>query len=71
MAAGQFRYAINLLDDGSVYARDGEYLGTWSEGEQGGVYDFTPDGQDIPTIFDPHIPWLCEKIEDWRASLNV
>lgn len=64
----QLQYEINLLPDGSVVHQDGEFLGTWSEGEQGGVYDFTPDSLERPTPFDPYIKRLCEKIETWMVS---
>jgi hypothetical protein len=62
----RLRYCINLLDDGSVVTADGEYLGTWGADETDAIYEFTPDGEIEPLLTHPHIPFLCEKIENWH-----
>lgn len=64
----ELRYTINLLPDGSVVHRNGEYLGQWTEGIQGGVYDFTPDGEGAPVLYDPYRSGLCSKIETWHGD---
>lgn len=68
MTNHELRYLINLLQDGSVVTKDGEYLGTWSTDETDAIYEFTPDTEDVPTLFDPFMRGLCDQIEAWRMG---
>lgn len=61
------RWKINLLDDGSVVTRDGEYLGTWQSDENDHP-SFTPDGESEAIFFEIHVGSLCDRIEEWRQS---
>jgi hypothetical protein len=61
------RWKINLLDDGSVVTRDGEYLGTWQSDENDHPR-FTPDGESEIIFFDMYVGSLCDRIEQWRPS---
>jgi hypothetical protein len=59
-------YKINLLRDGSVVTRDGEYLGTWHVDEEtDAFYVLVPDGAEEQSFMDPFIPGLCSRIEEW------
>jgi len=58
------RWTINLLPDGSVVTRDGEYLGTWQLDENDHP-SFTPEGASNAAIFHTLIPIFCKKIEEW------
>ena len=62
------RFTINLLDDGSVVTRDGEYLGTWNTDETDAMYQFTPDGSSEVLMSDPFMGYLCKSIENWHAA---
>jgi hypothetical protein len=64
----ELRFDINLLGDGSVVTRDGEYLGTWDTDETDALYEFTPDGASEPLFFDPFRGPLCQAIEEWRST---
>lgn len=55
---------INLLEDGSVVTRDGEFLGTW-ESDENDHPMFTPDGASEPAISHPIVYRLCELIGEW------
>lgn len=61
------RYNINLLKDGSVVTRDGEYLGTWDTDESDAMFEFTPDGSSDVLVAHPFRSFLCEMIENWYA----
>lgn len=69
--ASRLRFRINLLEDGSVVTADGEYLGTWGTDESDAIYEFTPDGDAEPLLFDPFVKFLCEKIENWHAGESI
>lgn len=58
-------YSINLLPDGTVVTRDGEYLGTWAIDETDAIYMFTPDEANAPAVMATFIPGLCAKIEEY------
>jgi hypothetical protein len=67
----KLRYNINLLEDGSVVTRDGEFLGTYHLDAEDHPW-FTPDGETAPTIFGPFIPLFCKEIENWhRAKMGL
>lgn len=55
------KYDINLLDDGSVVTKDGEYLGTW-ESDDNDHLSFTPEGAAGPALHHPFRYGLCEMI---------
>lgn len=59
------KYNINLLPDGSVVTKDGEFLGTW-ESDENDHPSFTPDGASGHLLFHPNRYRLCEMIEEWR-----
>jgi hypothetical protein len=61
------QWKINLLDDGSVVTRDGEYLGTW-EADENDHPSFTPDGESEVLFFDVFVGSLCQRIEEWREK---
>jgi hypothetical protein len=61
------RYEINLLDDGSVVTRDGEYLGTWDTDDTDAFYEFTPDGSSEVMFANVFRHRLCESIIEWHA----
>lgn len=63
-------YDINLLDDGSVVTRDGEYLGTWTSDENDHP-SFTPDGAAEELFFHPFVGMLCEQIKHWHETGNT
>lgn len=63
----QLRWAINLLDDGSVVTRDGEYLGTW-EADENDHPSFIPDGATEELFFSPYVGMLCEQIKVWHET---
>lgn len=65
----ELKYNINLLEDGTVVTRDGEFLGTYDLDAEDHPW-FTPDGETQPTIFHPFIPLFCEEIEDWHRVKN-
>ena len=62
------RYRINLLEDGSVVTRDGEYLGTWGTDETDAFYEFYPDGSSERMFLHPFVPFLCKMIEEWHEG---
>jgi len=62
------RYKINLLDDGSVVTKDGEYLGTWETDESDAFYEFIPDGDSTPLYSCVFRFSLCEAIDSWHNS---
>lgn len=61
------RWKINLLEDGSVVTRDGEYVGTW-ESDENDHPSFTPDGGSEAIFFDVFVGSLCQRIERWWLS---
>ncbi|POO56166.1 hypothetical protein CTT39_05315 [Agrobacterium rosae] len=63
----QLKFKINLMDDGSVVTRDGEYLGTW-ELDAEDHPSFTPDGHTEQLLWSPWVGLLCEEIEQWRQQ---
>lgn len=65
----QLNFNINLLEDGAVVTRDGEYLGRW-ELDAEDHPSFTPDGHTEQLLRSPWIGLLCEEIEQWRRSKN-
>lgn len=66
MDTPELRFAINLLNDGSVVTQDGEYLGTWDTDESDAIYEFTPDGMNTPLLRDPFMGFLCKSIANWH-----
>lgn len=64
----ELRFAINLLPDGSVVTRDGEYLGTWDTDETDAFYQFKPDGALEALFADPYRGPLCDRIERWHLA---
>ncbi|TIR15968.1 MAG: hypothetical protein E5X34_27000 [Mesorhizobium sp.] len=62
----ELRFEINLLADGSVVTKDGEYLGTWITDETDAFYEFTPEGASEATISSAFIGSLCKMIADWH-----
>lgn len=66
MTAPNMRYDINLLEDGSVITKDGEFLGTWDTDESNVFHEFTPDGATEPLISDPFLGVLCQRIKEWH-----
>lgn len=58
------KYNINLLPDGSVVTRDGEYLGAW-ESDDNDHLSFTPDGAAGPVLHHPFRYRLRELIGEW------
>ncbi len=60
------RFKINLLEDGSVISKDGEYLGTWGTDESDAIYEFTPDGAEDVLFSDPFMGVLCQKVLSWH-----
>jgi hypothetical protein len=67
----QLRFAINLLNDGSVVTRDGEYLGTWAVDETDAFYEFTPDGATEVLLGHPFMGFLCKFIEEWHLGRST
>jgi len=65
----ELKFAINLLGDGSVVTRDGEYLGTWDTDETDAFYQFTPDGGSKPIFSSLYRRPLCDLIEQWHVTL--
>jgi hypothetical protein len=68
MTHHELRYPINLLQDGTVVTKDGEFLGTWGTDESDAIYEFTPDGADSPTLSHPFMRMLCDQIEEWHLK---
>ena len=68
MSAPDMLFAINLIEDGSVVTKDGEYLSTWDTDETDALYQFTPDGASEPLFTDPFMGALCSTIKDWHGS---
>lgn len=64
------KYNINLLRDGSVVTRDGEFLGTYHLDAEDHPW-FTPEGETKPMISHPFIPSFCAAIEDWHNAETV
>jgi len=62
------KFDINLLGDGYVVTKDGEILGTWDTDESDSTYEFTPDGNDGPTLTSPYVKFLCDKIGAWHTE---
>lgn len=62
------QYRINLLNDGSVVTKDGEYLGTWGTDDSDAIYEFTPDGETVPILQDVFMGRFCTAIEEWRVG---
>jgi hypothetical protein len=63
-------YEINLMDDGSVVTKYGEYLGTWKADENDHP-NFTPDGASDVLFFDVFVGSLCRKIWKWSESKST
>jgi hypothetical protein len=66
------QYAINLigayeLEEGDVATQDGEIVGTWSLID-GALYAFTPLDGDKPTLIDPFVWSLCNRIGEWLQA---
>ncbi len=61
-------YPINLLDDGTVVTRDGEYLGTWGADESDAIYEFTPDGSSEVLFANVFRGELCDTIRKWHET---
>ena len=64
----ELRFDINLLDDGQVVTRDGEFLGTWDTDETDAFYQFTPDGETEHVCMDLYRGPLCDKIRRWLEA---
>jgi len=65
------RYKINLLDDGSVVTKDGEYLGTWGTDDTDAIYEFTPDGSSEVLFSAMFVGILCKSIEAWHDNASA
>lgn len=63
----ELKFNINLLPDGSVVTRDGEFLGAYHLDAEDHFW-FTPDGKTAPTISSPFRPLFCDAIEDWHRA---
>ncbi|MBA4774284.1 MAG: hypothetical protein H2044_01335 [Rhizobiales bacterium] len=63
----ELRRNINLLEDGSVVTREGEFLGTYELDAEDHPW-FTPDGATEPTLSKPFIPLFCQEIERWHRQ---
>lgn len=63
----KLNYNINLLEDGSVVTRDGEFLGTYDLDADDHPH-FTPEGETEPTISHPFLAMFCKAIEDWHNA---
>ncbi|MBL9046917.1 MAG: hypothetical protein JNK34_06335 [Tabrizicola sp.] len=61
----QLPYPINLLEDGHVVTKDGEYLGTWTTDESDAFYQFIPDGASEVLMESPFKGQLCRYIIEW------
>jgi len=66
----ELKFTINLLADGSVATRDGEYLGIWDTDETDAFYRFTPDGASEPVFVDLYRHSLCNRIEQWCMTTS-
>lgn len=64
----ELRFDINLLDDGQVITKDGEFVGTWDTDETDAFYQFTPDGETEHVCMDPYRGPLCDKIRRWLEA---
>lgn len=68
MTVPTLKFPINLLSDGSVISKYGEYLGTWDTDETDAFYQFTPYGATDPIFSDSFKGSLCTSIHEWHAS---
>ncbi|NTZ90482.1 hypothetical protein [Agrobacterium tumefaciens] len=63
----ELRYNINLLEDGSVVTRDGEFLGTYHLDAEDHPW-FIPDGATEPVLGEMFFPIFWEAIENWHRK---
>ncbi len=61
-------YEINLIEDGSVFAQDGAWLGTWAMDDSGTIYQFIPDSSVEVLIEEVFKAAFCSLILEWRIE---